>query len=90
MNEEYKSIQDNKVGELISLLEGTNPIGYKWIFKTKQGTNGNVKSYKSCLMAKGFNQRKGISFKNTFSPVSTKDSLRTIMALVTYFDLEFY
>ena len=36
MNEEYKSIQDNKVWELISLPSGAKPIGCKWIFKTKK------------------------------------------------------
>ena len=39
-------------------------------------------------MAKGYNQREGIDFKETFSPASTKDSLR--MAIVAYFDLELH
>ena len=29
MNEEYKSMQDNKVWELVPLLEGAKPIGCK-------------------------------------------------------------
>ena len=29
MNEEYKSMQDNKVWELVPLLEGVKPIGCK-------------------------------------------------------------
>jgi len=36
MNEEYKSMQDNKVWEFVSLPEGVKPIGCKWIFKTKR------------------------------------------------------
>ena len=63
MSEEYKSIKENKVQELILLPKGAKPIGYKWIFKTKQDANGNVERYKTCLMAKGFTQRKGIDFK---------------------------
>ena len=39
-------------------------------------------------MAKGYSQREGIDFKETFSHVSTKDSLRIIMAIVAHFDLE--
>ena len=42
MNEEYKSMQDNKVWELVSLPEGVKPICCKWIFKTKQDSKGNV------------------------------------------------
>ena len=41
-------------------------------------------------MAKGYSQREGIDFKETLSPVSTKDSLRIIMAIVAHFDLELH
>jgi len=90
MNEEYKSMQDNKVWELVPLPEGAKPIGCKWIFKTKRDSKGNVERYKARLVAKGFTQKEGIDFKETFSPVSTKDSFRTIMALVAHFDLELH
>ena len=35
-------------------------------------------------------QKGGIDYKETFSPVSKKDSLRIIMALVAHFDLELH
>ena len=41
-------------------------------------------------MAKGFTQKGGIGYKETFSPVSKKDSLRIILALVAHFDLELH
>ena len=43
-------------------------------------------------MVKGYSQREGIDFKETFSPVSTKDSLRIIiiMTIVAHFDLELH
>ena len=41
-------------------------------------------------MAKGYSPREGIDFKKTFSLVSTKDSLRIIMAIVAHFDLELH
>ncbi|XP_075098938.1 uncharacterized protein LOC142175836 [Nicotiana tabacum] len=42
------------------------------------------------LVAKGFTQREGIDYHETFSPVSKKDSLRIIMPLVAHFDLELH
>jgi hypothetical protein len=39
---------------------------------------------------KGFTQKEGIDYTETFSPVSCKDSLRIIMALVTHYDLELH
>ena len=35
-------------------------------------------------MAKGFTQKEGIDYKDAFSPVTKKDSLRIIMALVAH------
>ena len=35
-------------------------------------------------------EREGIDYNETFSPVSTKDSFRIIMALVAHFDLELH
>jgi len=90
MREEYKSMQDNKVWELVPLPKGVKPIGCKWLFKTKRDSNGNVERYKARLVAKGFTQKKEIDFKESFSPVSSKDSFRKIMALVAHYDLEFH
>jgi hypothetical protein len=41
-------------------------------------------------VAKGFTQREGVDYNETFSPVSCKDSFRIIMALVAHFDLELH
>ncbi|CAM8880620.1 unnamed protein product [Rhodiola kirilowii] len=90
MNEEFKSMQDNIVWELVPLPEGVKPIGSKWIFRTKRDAKGNVERYKTRLVAKGFNQTEGIDFKETFSPVTMKDSFRIIMALSAHFDLELH
>ncbi|KAG8496840.1 hypothetical protein CXB51_008132 [Gossypium anomalum] len=90
MKDEHKSMQDNKVWELVLLPEGAKPIGCKWIFKTKRDANGNVERYKARRVAKGYTQKEGIDFTETFSPVSSKNSFRIIMALVAHFDLELH
>lgn len=42
------------------------------------------------LMAKGFNQREGIDYNETFSPVLLIESFRIIMALVKHYDLQLH
>ena len=90
MNEEIKSMKDNDVWVLVPLPEGVKPIGCKWIFKTKKDSKGDVEIYKARLIGKGYTQKEGIDYKQTFSSVSSKDSFRTIMALVAHFDLELH
>ena len=41
-------------------------------------------------MVKGFTQREGIDYNETFSLVSCKDSFRIIMVLVAHYDLELH
>jgi hypothetical protein len=41
-------------------------------------------------VTKDFTQREGIDYNEIFSPVSSKDSFRIIMALVTHYNLELH
>ncbi|RVX09496.1 Retrovirus-related Pol polyprotein from transposon TNT 1-94 [Vitis vinifera] len=90
MKDEMKSMKDNGVWDLVELPEGVKPIGCKWIFKTKWDSKGNIVKYKARLAVKGFTQKEGIDYKETFSPVSSKDSFRIIMALMADYDLELH
>ena len=58
-------------------------VSSKWIYKIKQVVNGSIEKYKARFLARGFSQKEGIDYEETFAPGSRYTSIRTIMALVS-------
>lgn len=79
--DEFNSIEENEVWELVDLDKNTPTIGCRWVFKKKLRPNGSVSRYKSRLVARGFTQKKGVNFNETFAPVAKFASLRLLFAM---------
>jgi histone deacetylase 1/2 len=60
MQEEYDSLMTNNTWTLVPLSAGRKPVSWKWVFKIKQGANGEVERYKARLVARGFTQTYGV------------------------------
>ena len=83
-------MNDNEFLDLVELPKGSKRVGCKWIFKTKRDSNDNIKRHKARFVAKGYTRKDDIDYKETFSHVSKKDSLRIIMTLVAHDNLELH
>ena len=84
---EYQSLIDNDTWDLVELPEGRTAVGCKWVFKVKYNGEGKVERFKSRLVAKGYSQRQGLDFEETFSPVVRFSSIRTLLALAIQKDM---
>ncbi|GKB58671.1 ribonuclease H-like domain-containing protein [Tanacetum coccineum] len=69
MNQEMEAFNKNNTWEITDLPKGRKVIGSKWIFKVKYKSDGDVERFKAKLVAKGFGQKEGIDYEETFSHV---------------------
>ena len=66
--------------DIIPMPPGANPISRKWIYKIKIKSDGSIKRYNVCLVARGFTQEYGINYE-TFAFVAKMTSNHTLIAL---------
>jgi hypothetical protein len=81
MTKEYQSIMKNDVWEIVPRPKGKDVVSSKWLFKIKHVADGSIEKYKARFVARGFSQKEGINYEETFSPVVRYTSIRTIIAL---------
>jgi hypothetical protein len=74
--------------EAAALPDGTNITGCKWVLKKKYNSDGTVERYKARLVCKGFTQKEGVDFHETFAPTLRMKSTRIIYTLAAGLDYE--
>lgn len=69
MDTEIASREENQTWTLTMPSKDVKIIPCKWVYCIKTNPDGSVKKYKARLVIKGFRQRQGIDYTQTFSPV---------------------
>ena len=80
MIEEYQSIMKNDVWDVVLRPKGKSVVTSKWIYKIKYVAEGSNEKYKARFVARGFSQKKGIDYEETFAPVFRYTSIRSVLA----------
>nr|GEX48065.1 Gag-Pol polyprotein [Tanacetum cinerariifolium] len=70
MQEELHQFDRLDVWELVDRPLCTNVINLKWLWKNKRDEENNVIRNKSRLVAKGYAQKEGVDFEESFTPVA--------------------
>jgi hypothetical protein len=84
---EMDSIISNGTWEVVSIPYGCKPIGCKWVFKKRLRPDGTIEKYKVRLIAKGYSQKEGEDFFDTYSPVARLTTIRVLLSLTTSYGL---
>ncbi|KAG8490590.1 hypothetical protein CXB51_013757 [Gossypium anomalum] len=66
---------------------GSKPTGCKWIFKKKKKVDGTIDKFKAKLAAKGFTQKQGIDYFDTYAPVARIVTIRLLISLTFIYNL---
>jgi hypothetical protein len=88
MQHEYSSLIDNGTRELVDLPPDRVVVNNMWIYKVKSDTVGDVYRFKAWFVAKGWSQRAGLDYTETFSPIIRMARLRLFLAIAAARDLE--
>jgi len=81
MQEEFDALLANHTWDLVPRPSQANIVTGKWVFKHKYQADGSLERYKARWVFRGFTQRPGIDYNETFSPVVKLATVRTVLSL---------
>ncbi|MCO5614338.1 hypothetical protein L7F22_068616 [Adiantum nelumboides] len=85
MHAELDAIERNKTWTLVPRPPKRKVVSTKWIFKTKYKADGSLDKHKARLVARGFSQRPGVDFDETYAPTARMTTIRTVLCLAAHF-----
>jgi hypothetical protein len=79
IHEELENFERNQIWTLVEPPRDMNVIRTKWVFKNKQGEDGEVVRNKAHLVGQGFSQVEGLDFGETFTPIAHLGAIRILL-----------
>ncbi|GJR20774.1 retrovirus-related pol polyprotein from transposon TNT 1-94 [Tanacetum coccineum] len=90
MQEELNKFERLEVRELAPLPDKVMMITLKWIYKVKLDEQGGILKNKAQLVARGYRQKEGIHFEESFDPVTRLEAIRIFLAFAAHMNIVVY
>ncbi|KAM3366771.1 hypothetical protein ACQJBY_015855 [Aegilops geniculata] len=81
MQVEYAALMQNRTWSLVPRPRGANIVTGKWLFRHRFKADGSLERYKARWVVRGFSQRPGVDFDETFSPVVKAATIRVVLSV---------
>lgn len=84
---EFRSLIENDTWDIVDKPPDRKVIGCRVVLRNKLEADGSLGRRKARVVAKGYAQRPGVDFRETFAPVARMGSFRLLIALAAKHDL---
>ena len=81
MSEEFDSQLRNHTWSLVPRKKSYNVVGCRWVYRIKTRADGTIDRRKSRLVGKGYHQRPGVDYQDTYSPVIKQPTVLLVLSL---------
>jgi hypothetical protein len=80
---EYQQLVKNGTWDLqpVERPKNKSVVDNKWVMKLKMQANGEIDKYKAHVVAKGYLQKIGVDYHETYAPVAKMPAVRTVLGI---------
>lgn len=90
IDSEYNSLLKSNTWTVCELPKGRTAISNKWVFKLKRKADGSIDKYKARLVARGFSQKAGFDYNETYAPVAKLVTLKILLSIANHDDMHIH